>query len=452
MLRLDNARVSLWESVLPPELFEMSEELAKIDRILSDERFFAPFVERFHTRVGRPSTPVATYLRMMCLKRRFKLSYETLVKEVSDSLMWRRFCHLSLEDPVPDDKTLIKLTQKYGKDTLQELNDALVLKLKEEKVIRGRKLRVDTMVTEANIHYPTDTGLLADGVRVITRTVSKLRKAGADIGRGFVNHTRKVKQICLGVTRLFRGGGSRSYAHLAKAQKQLIKIAKRVIAGGRSVKREVEALRDRPSWVGRLGEQLGGWLDVSEKVVEQAEQVVMGRLRIPRRVVSIFDTGARPIRRGKARAETEFGRKILIGETDHGIITTHKVLEGNPADATLLTTAVRGHRRLFRRRLKAVATDRGFYSKANEARLKEEGVRRVSIPVRGKASRERLLEQKQSWFRRLQRWRAGSEGRISLLKRVFGLDRSLMRGNQGTVIWVGQGIFAHNLWQAARIM
>jgi len=101
MLRLDNARPSLWESVLPPELFEMSEELAKIGRILDDKRFFAPFVEKFYTRVGRPTTPVATYLRGMCLKRRFKLSYETLVKEVSDSFMWRRFCHLSLGDRVP---------------------------------------------------------------------------------------------------------------------------------------------------------------------------------------------------------------------------------------------------------------------------------------------------------------------------------------------------------------
>lgn len=97
---------------------------------------------------------MATYLRMMCLKRRFNLSYETLVREVSDSFMWRRFCHLSIEGRIPDDKTLIKLTRKYGEDTLDELNDALGLKLKEEKVIRGRKLRVDTMVTEANIHIP----------------------------------------------------------------------------------------------------------------------------------------------------------------------------------------------------------------------------------------------------------------------------------------------------------
>jgi len=452
MLRLDNEQPSLWESVLPPELFEMSEELTRIDRILSDERFFTPFLEKFYTRVGRPTVSVATYLRMICLKRRFKLSYETLVKEVSDSFMWRRFCHLSLKDRVPDDKTLIKLTKKYGEDTLDELNDALVLKLKEEKVIRGRKLRMDTMVTEANVHYPTDTGLLADGVRVITRTVTKLRKVGAEIGSGFVSHTRKVKKICLGISKLLKQRINKDNANLVKAKRQLIETAKKVIAGGRRVKAQIDTLRGKPSWRSRLGEQLEGWLENTERIVEQTEAVLRGRASIPRRLVSIFDAGARPIRRGKARADTEFGRKVLIGETDHGIITTHKVLGRNPADATLLKTGVRGHRRLFRKRLKAVATDRGFYSRPNEAWLKKGGVKQVSIPVRGKASRERLKEQKQPWFRRLQRFRAGSEGRISLLKRVFGLDRSLMRGNQGTAIWVGQGIFAHNLWQAARIM
>jgi len=201
-----------------------------------------------------------------------------------------------------------------------------------------------------------------------------------------------------------------------------------------------------------LAEQLKGWIEVTERIVEQTEAVLKGHISLPHRMVSIFDTGARPIRRGKARADTEFGRKVLIGETDHGIITTHKVLKGNPADVNLLKTGVRGHRRLFRKRLKAVATDRGFYSQANERWLKKGGVKQISIPVRGKASEQKRMEQKQPWFKRLQRFRAGSEGRISLLKRVFGMDRSLMQGDRGTEIWVGQGIFAHNLWQAARIM
>ena len=451
MLRLDNDQPSLWESVLPAELFQMSEELAQVDRMLDEERFFAPFRERFYTRVGRPTVPIATYLRMMYLKGRYKLGYESLVKEVSDSFTWRRFCHLSLKDRVPDDTTLIKLTRKYGEGTLDDINDALVLKLKEERVIKGRKLRMDTMVTEANIHYPTDSGLLADGIRVITRTVAKLKQVGAGIGNGFVNHTRKVKKTCLGISKVLKERISRNSPKMVKAKEGLIKIAEEVIARGRRVKAQIEALQEKPSWASRLAEQLGGWLEGTEKVVAQTEAVLKGRLSLPRRVVSIFDTGARPIRRGKARADTEFGRKVIIGETDHGIITMHEVLQENPADATLLKTGVKGHRRLFRKRLKAVATDRGFYSQANEEWLHKGGVKHVSIPARGKASKDRRMEQKRPWFRRLQRFRAGSEGRISLLKRVFGLGRCLMRGNQGAAIWVGQGIFAHNLWQAARI-
>ena len=207
MLRLSRNQPSLWESVLPPDLFQMSEELSRVDKLLDDERFFTPFRERFYTRVGRPTIPIATYLRMMYLKHRYQLGYETLVKELKDSFTWRCFCYLSLEDRVPDDSTLVKLTHKYGEDTLRDLNNALVLKLKERKVIRGRKLRLDTTVVEADIHYPTDTGLLADGVRVITRTVTKLKKLGAKVGGGFVNHTRKVKRTCLALSKVLKEKG-----------------------------------------------------------------------------------------------------------------------------------------------------------------------------------------------------------------------------------------------------
>ena len=451
MLRLSRNQPSLWESVLPPELFQMSEELARVDGLLDDERFFAPFRKRFYTHVGRPTIPIAVYLRMMYLKRRYELGYETLVKEVKDSFTWRYFCHLSLEDRVPDDTTLIKLTHKYGEDTVRDLNDTLVLKLKEGKVIRGRKLRIDTTVTEANIHYPTDTSLLADGVRVVTRTVVKLKKIGAEVG-GFVNHTRKVKRTCLTLSKVLKGRVSRDNPQLVKAKRELIKVAEEVIARGQEVKAQVDLLKEKPHQAKRIVEQLGEWLEVTGKIVQQTEAVLGGCLHIPHRLVSIFDREARPIRRGKARVDTEFGRKVLIGETDHGIITTYQVFKENPSDTALLKSGVKGHRRLFRKRLKAVAADRGFYSMENEEWLSENGVKQISIPVRGKVNEGRRMEQKQPWFKRLQRFRAGIEARISLLQRKYGLERSLMRGSPGAEIWVGQGIFAHNLWQAARII
>lgn len=453
MLRLENTskqNPSLWETVLPPRLFQMNEELTKVDNLLDDECFLAPFRERFGTRMGRPTTAVSTYLRMMYLKYRYGLGYEVLVKEISDSLAWRRFCHLSLDDKVPDSTTLIKLTHKYGEGTVQKLNDALVMKLKEGKVIRGKKLRIDTTVVESDIHHPTDTGLLVDSIKVITRVVSKMKKVVPDIGSRFVNHTRKAKQVYLGLIKVTRGRAGKDDVILKKAQDKLVKVAKKTIAGGHAVQAELELL-EKSSMVNGLRRQLGEWIEAAEQVVRQTEEVIKGNRHLPRRLISLFDVDARPIKRGKSRAATEFGRKVLLGETDHGIITIYDVLEDNPSDTALLKTAVKGHRKLFRKRLKEVAGDRGFYSQENEEWLKDSGINKASIPKRGKINAERRSYQKQFWFKRLQRFRAGIEARISLLKRKFGLKRSLMRGSPGTKIWVGQGIFAQNLWQAARI-
>ena len=452
MLRLQNHQPSLWEAVLPPAVLRLNEELTTIDRLLDDERFLAPFLQRFNTRIGRPTVPVATYLRMMYLKRRYQLGYETLVKEATDSFSWRRFCHLSIDDPVPESTTLIKLTHKYGEAMLRDLNDTLLRKLKEGKVIKGKKLRVDTAVTEANIHYPTDTGLLADGIRVITRTVGKLKKSGVEIGMRFVNHMRTVKKTWLGLMKVMKKRVRKDHPDMIAARETLSRLAEEVVAAGREIDSHVSAPADVPPGIQRLARQLGDWVAVTGQIIEQTRKVIDGCRHIPRRIVSLFDRDARPIRRGKLRVDTEFGHKVLIGETDHGIITTYEVVQENPADTTLLKPAVQGHKRIFRRKLKAVATDRGFSSRDNEAWLHTHGITQASIPARGKVTKQRRCHQRQAWFKRLQRFRAGVEARISLLHRKFGLKRSLMRGTQGTAIWVGQGIFTHNLWQAARIV
>lgn len=454
MLRLDNAnqkQPSLWESVLPPELFQMNEELTQVDALLDDERFLVPFQKKFGIKIGRPTTAVATYLRMMYLKYRYQMGYEVLVKEVSDSFAWRRFCHLSLEERVPESSTLIKLTHKYGEETVKALNEALVLKLKESRVVRGKKLRIDTTVVESDIHYPTDTGLLKDGINVVTRVVNRLKKLVPDMSKQFVNHKRQAKKLYLRLVKTMKGRAGKDSTAVKKTCRRLIKISERVIASGKAVQRELGLRHEVSPLVHGLTQRLGGWIDVVEKVVGQTKEVIRGNRHLPHRLVSLFDIGARPIRKGKSHKDTEFGRKVLIGETDHGIISTYEVLAENPSDVTLLRTGVKGHRRLFRKRLKAVAGDRGLYSRANEDWLKDIGVKQISIPARGKISKERRQYQRQSWFKRLQRFRAGCEAKISLLKRKFGLGRSRMRGDTGARIWIGQGIFTYNLWQAVRI-
>ena len=211
--------------------------------------------------------------------------------------------------------------------------------------------------------------------------------------------------------KVMKGRTGKDETILKKARAKLVRMTGEVIADSRVVQAELELNREKPPLAKKLSQQLGEWIEVAESVVWQTKEVMGGNLHLPRRIVSLFDVDARPIKRGKSRADTEFGRTVLIGETDHGIITTYQVLEGNPSDTTLLKSGVRGHKRLFRKRLRAVAADRGFYSKENEEWLKEGGVKQVSIPVRGKATRERRMGQKQPWFKRLQRFRAGIEAR-----------------------------------------
>jgi len=304
---------------------------------------------------------------------------------------------------------------------------------------------------ESDIHYPTDTGLLNDGIRVITRVVTKLKGLVPGIGKQFVKHTRQAKKLYLGLVKVLKGRIGKDAKTVKKTRHKLVKISEKVIADGQAIQVELALQPEKSPQVKDLSRRLEDWIEALGKVVGQTKEVIKGNRHLPRRLVSLFDAGARPIKKGKAHKDTEFGRKVLIGETDHGIISTYEVLAENPADVTLLKDSVKGHRRLFRKRLKAVAGDRGFYSQANEDWLKNGGVRQVSIPARGKVSKERRQYQQQSWFKRLQQFRAGGEAKISLLKRKFGLRRSLMRGDSGTKIWVGQGIFTHNLWQAARI-
>ncbi|WP_347489159.1 transposase [Desulfoscipio sp. XC116] len=167
--------------------------------------------------------------------------------------------------------------------------------------------------------------------------------------------------------------------------------------------------------------------------------------------MGVFDTDARPIRRGKAKVTTEFGHKVLIQEVENKIISNYAVYQGNPSDDTLLEDDVDKHEQTLGQTPKEVATDRGFGSKANEQMLKDKGVKRISLPYKSKKSAVRKAHEKQPWFKRLQRWRAGGETTISVLKRKYGLGRSLFRGTSGTKCWVGNSIFAYNLTKLARL-
>src|SRR4051812_1529541 len=181
MLRTRAVEVSLWEAVLPEEVLRLPEELARVDALLDDPVFFAPFVPFFDPRLGRPSTPMEVYLRLMFLKFRYRLGYETLCREVTDSITWRRFCRIPLDGQVPHPTTLMKLTPRCGPAAVDACDEALLAKAAEAKLLRTTRLRADTTVVPADVAYPTDSGLLAKAVRRIAATGRRIQAAGGAI-------------------------------------------------------------------------------------------------------------------------------------------------------------------------------------------------------------------------------------------------------------------------------
>ncbi len=450
MLRLRDPQRSLWDQLLPPQARTLSAELTAVDACLADERFFEPYLQRFRTLRGRPTVPVETYLRLMYLKHRYRLGYEMLVREVTDSLHWRCFCHLALDAPVPHSTTLSKLTRKYGPDIVHELNRLLVQRASAHKLLRSRKLRVDTTVVQAPIEYPTDIGLLADSARVVTRTVRRLQAAGAAVRTAFRSRARSIKRSLAAVGRSLRMRTEeaktavvRQTARVLRLTRQISRQAQRVLRNSRHLGRQVEGRT--VALVQRTRRRLRRQLELTTRVMAQARTRIRGTTTIPDRVVSVFDPEARPIRRGKLSVKTEFGYKALLTETEDRVITHYEVHVGNPEDGGLLGSAVAGHTQTVPHTPQVVATDRGFGTKDNEELLRNAGVKRISLPFKGRPGAARAAHERQRWFRRYQRWRNGQEATISLGSRKYEWRHSHLRGRDGADTWIGFGILTYNL-------
>ena len=450
MLRLRDPQDSLWDQLLPPQARTLGAELMAVDACLADDRFFEPYRQRFHSLIGRPTVPVETYLRLMYLKHRYRLGYEMLVREVTDSLHWRHFCHLALDAPVPHPTTLSKLTRKYGPDVVHDLNRVLVQRASAHKLLRSRKLRMDTTVVQAPIEYPTDIGLLAASARVVTRTVRRLQAAGAAVRTAFRSRARSIKRSLAAVGRSLRMRTEEAKAAVVTQTARVLRLtqqlsgqAQRVLHNSRHLGRQTAGRT--AAFVHRTRERLRRQLTLTTRVMAQARMRIRGETTIPDRLVSIYDPEARPIRRGKLSAKTEFGYKVLLTETEDRVITHYEVHVGNPEDGGLLGSGVAGHAQAVPRTPAVVATDRGFGTKDNEELLRKAGVKRISLPYKGRPSAARAAHERQRWFRRQQRWRSGQEATISLGSRKYQWRHSRLRGRDGADMWIGFGILAYNL-------
>jgi transposase, IS5 family len=448
VLRETDPQATIWELLLPDEAKRLPAELAKIDAYLDDERFVAPWRALFDRRLGRPSVPVDTLLRLLYLKHRYGLGYESLCREVADSISWRRFCRIGLDRPVPHPTTLVKLARRAGPRVVEELNAALLEKLAGDKLLRARKLRVDTTVVEADIDYPTDADLLEQAVRKVGGLVRRVKARGAASRTRFRDRGRAAGRRMKQLARTLRRRTGVAMAEVDRLTGEVAQIARHTLGQVQAVARSARRARARRPEDGRLGrlvDELEETITNTQRLLVQTDQRLAGNRLIPDRLVSLSDPDARPIRKGKPQHPTQFGYTLLLAEDERGFICDHQVEQGNPPDAPQLVPAVERVTQVTGRVAATVVGDRGFGTAANDQALAALGVMRVGLQRKGTLSPSRAALERTRRFRRLRNWRVGIEARISHLKRAFGLRRTRLRRLGGARTWVGLGIFAYNL-------
>ena len=396
---------------------------------------------------GRPSTTSEVILRLLLLKHLRDWSFADLTREVRANLVYREFTRIG-GGKVPDDKTVSRLARQLGPDVVEKLHERVVKIALEKKVASGRKLRVDTTVIETDIHYPTDSSLLGDGVRVLTRVMKKVEEIAGEAGTRLRDRTRSIKLKVLAIARASRNKTESGKQKLKQSYVSLLNAASRVVGQASQFSQEIKQGIKRGSrkLLAKAKRQLDEMIPRVRQVLFQTrERVLNGNTRAEGKLVSVFEPETEVIRKGKAHKPNEFGKLLKIQEAENQLITRYQVLDQRPADSTLLIPSLEQHIALFGRAPDALAADPGFFSAANEAAAEQRGVKRVSIPSSGTPGKQRKAKQKKRWFKKLQKWRTGCEGRISVLKRRHGLRRSRYKGIAGMKRWVGLGVIADNL-------
>jgi len=430
--------MSFGDGFIDASLYQLDEELAKVDEFLSDPQLLKPFEEIFDPNFGRPGTAVGIYLRMMYLKFRWGLSYEEVEREVKERLPWRYFCHLSLMDPVPDATTLIKLNQRFGEERVSGLNKHLVKQVLKTRSLKPRRIRIDSTTLEAHISYPNDVGVLHQAVKTLTRTA-------ASLGQKITSHIRATKRALFNWSQTAKANPKERKAKGRKILKKVAELAKSTVAESRKAFQAPHT--PASDFSSKLKQKFGDQINLAQSILSQTEQKLAGIKSIPERIVSFYDSEARPIRKGKLNKAVEFGRTLQLVQDSSGVILHYEVRRGHPNDSTELLSVLRNTKTALDIKPKELAADRGYYSADNIVKLGRVGIEKIAIPKVGRLSGSERMHQRKAWFRKLQRFRCGIEASISMLKRKFGLGRVLARGSTGTAVWTGMAIFAYNLWQ-----
>ena len=438
--------------------------MRQADVILADDELVTTVYEalaRRHPKSrtrGRRGAPAEMVLRLLVLKHVRNWSYATLEREVRGNLVYRAFTRIG-GGKVPDAKTMGRWGVAVGPAMIKRLHTRVVVIAQEQGVIDGRKMRLDTTVIETNVHYPTDSSLLGDGVRVLTRTMKQVTTIAGKVGATVRDRSRSVKFRLLEIGRIARSKGAERQPKLTRAYGRLLAATSRVVGQAKRFAREIKTgVKRSPDVLQQAA--LDGLRQVLDTFVPRVQQVIRqtrgrifgGNTHVEDKLLSLFEPSTEVIRKGKAGKPNEFGKLVKIQEAEQQIITDYVVYDTRPSDSDLLIPALETHEQTLGRVPRVVAGDAAFYSMKNEAEAHAKGVTRVCIPNRSTKSAERKREQKKRWFKNGQKWRTGCEGRISVVKRRHGLNRCRYKGDAGMHRWVGLGVIADNVINIGRVL
>ena len=448
MLRTVGPPGSLFELLLPAGLRVLSGELLQVDAVLDDPVFLVPFKAFFDPSEGRPSIPMETYVRFMFLKFRYSLGYEQLCVAVSDSLSWRRFCRIGLEAQVTHESTFRKITRRCGPVLIEALNDALLAKAHGAGLVDLGMVRVDTTVVEADIKYPTESGLLTKAVSRIAVLLRRLDRAG--VAAGFVDRTSEARAHAHSIGVWLRRRSDEAKAEVLAITGLLADLAE-LSCSELEVVLAATTRRRRRSVRHQL-DKLTVLAERTRKLIGQARCRVAGTQPDgATRLVSLHEPDARPISKGRLGRPVEFGYKAQVADNADGLIVDYSVMIGNPHDAELLAPAIEAVGRRLGSVPTLVTADRGYWTPTAEADLQGLGVTDVAIPRTGKPSAARRAIEQDATFVTAVKWPTGCEGRTSHLKRDRGWRRTRLDGHAGARIWCGHGVFAHNITKLVRL-
>jgi len=367
-------------------------------------------------------------------------SYRDVVVRIENSDFLRSFVGLGFVKPMMDFSFAGKAFAALSAETWQAVNQSLAQYANEEAWITGEKLRADTTAYEANIHYPTDSSLLWDSFRVVCRTLRRVQKELPELGLHHRYHDKKVKRLAFFIARNAKSPSARTQRKVKRVYRTLIERVRWIAGVSRDVQQRLGlAFFEAP--------ELERYTPVIERIVDQAQRRIFDGAVVPpdEKVYSLFEEHTELLIRGKAGKRVEFGHKVLIAQTGEKFITHYRVMPKREEDKTLLNETLETHRALFGHAPGTLATDKGFYESVTQLAELGKTIETVSICKKGRRTEAEEQREHSDAFQAGQRFRAGVEGSISVLKRAFKLNRCLFKGYKHFASSVGCAVFCHNL-------